>query len=285
MFGGKFLGAPPFRQVYIHGLVRDSKGKKMSKSKGNVLDPIDLIDGIALEELVQKRTRGLLNPKDAAGIEAQTRRDFPDGIANFGADALRFTFVALASTGRDINFDLARTAGYRNFCNKIWHAARFVLLHTQGKTCDLASAQPSVAQRWIISQLHLSTAAIHTAIGEYRFDLVAREIHELIWLHYCDWFVELCKPVLQRDDAAAAATRGTLVVVLETLLRLAHPIMPFSHRRNLAGNCAVGETRGRYDYDAALSARRQASGGRAGNAGYAMGARGGACRAPIAQRA
>ena len=226
MMGAKFMGDAPFHRVYIHGLVRDAHGQKMSKSKGNVLDPIDLIDGVGLEELVQKRTRGLLRPADAADIERQTRRDFPDGIPSFGADALRFTFAALASTGRDINFDLARTVGYRNFCNKIWNAARFVRLHTEGKNCA-GDANFSLAERWIISQLQHSIAAIHTAVGAYRFDLVAREIHEFVWQHYCDWFVELCKPVLANGGAAAVRARYVLLDILETILRLSHPIMPF----------------------------------------------------------
>lgn len=224
MMGAKFLKSPPFHQVYIHGLVRDAKGQKMSKSKGNVLDPIDLIDGIGIDALVKKRTSGLMRPQDADAIARQTRADFPAGIPSFGADALRFTFAALASTGRDINFDLARTVGYRNFCNKIWNAARFVLINADKKDCQ-PNSNLSLAQRWIESQLQTSIAAIHTAISNYRFDLVAREIHELIWNHYCDWFVELSKPKLQGADAAGV--RHTLIITLETMLRLVHPLMPF----------------------------------------------------------
>ena len=232
MMGTRFMGQVPFRQVYIHGLVRDASGNKMSKSKGNVLDPIDLIDGIELEALVEKRTSGMMQPHLAEKIANQTRKDFPDGIPSFGTDALRFTFAALASNGRDINFDLARTAGYRNFCNKIWNAARFVLMNTDGKDCgqDGGEVVLSVADRWMISSLQRSEAAVEDAIGQYRFDNVAREIYELIWNQYCDWYLELCKPVLNDENSEEEALRGTrrtLVRVLETMMRLAHPIMPF----------------------------------------------------------
>ena len=236
MMGKKFIGKVPFHQVYIHGLVRDAHGQKMSKSKGNVLDPIDLIDGIELEALVKKRIGGLLRPQDAANIEAQTRKDFPDGIPGFGADALRFTFASLASTGRDINFDLGRTEGYRNFCNKIWNAARFVLINTEQKDgssfCanDDGEFELSIADRWMASTLKRSEQSINKALQNYRFDIAAREMYELIWNHYCDWYVELCKPVLNNKNSSAAQLRGTrrvLVGVMETMLRLAHPIMPF----------------------------------------------------------
>ena len=233
MMGEKFAGDIPFHQVYIHGLVRDAHGNKMSKSKGNVLDPIDLIDGIDLESLVTKRTAGLMRPQDAAQIEKQTRADFPQGIDAFGADALRFTFAALASTGRDINFDLGRTGGYRNFCNKIWNAARFVLMHCQERECGSTAnskAMPALAERWMISTLHRTIDAVHRAIQSYRFDLAAQAIYELIWNQYCDWYVELAKPTLNNanaDPARQRAVRGVLVYGLESMLRLVHPIMPF----------------------------------------------------------
>ena len=232
MFGTRFMGDVPFRQVYIHGLVRDAHGQKMSKSKGNVLDPIDLIDGIELETLVAKRTSGMMQPHLAEKIADQTRKDFPDGIPSFGTDALRFTFAALASNGRDINFDLARTEGYRNFCNKIWNAARFVLMNVEGKGCgqDGEPVSLSSADRWMISCVQRAEAAVAEAIEQYRFDMASREIYELIWNRYCDWYLELCKPVLNNessDPEALRGTRQTLVRVLETMMRLAHPIMPF----------------------------------------------------------
>ncbi len=230
MMGVKFMDDVPFHQVYIHGLVRDAHGNKMSKSKGNVLDPIDLIDGIDLEALVKKRASGLLLPRDAKKIEAQTRGDFPDGIPGYGTDAMRFTFAALASTGRDVNFDIERTEGYRNFCNKLWNAARFVLMHTESNDFRSGDTQLSLADRWMISQLQRSEKAIVDAMEIYRFDLVAKELHELIRKHYCDWYVELCKPVLNETNGDQAATRGarrTLVDVMKAMLCLAHPIMPF----------------------------------------------------------
>ena len=238
MMGTKFIGQVPFRQVYIHGLIRDAHGQKMSKSKGNVLDPIDLIDGIELEALVEKRVKGMMQPHLAEKIAQQTARDYPNGIPSFGADALRFTFAALASTGRDINFDLGRIDGYRNFCNKIWNAARFVLLngaedndHHQ-RTENAAEVVLSTADKWIISQLHHSALKIEQAIARYRFDLVAQEIYDLVWNKYCDWYLELCKPILNNTTidnkgALQAGSKRTLVTALETILRLAHPIMPF----------------------------------------------------------
>jgi valyl-tRNA synthetase len=238
MMGLKFMGDVPFRDVYIHGLVRDAQGDKMSKSKGNVLDPIDLIDGIELEPLVQKRTSGMMQPRLAEKIAQQTRKDFPEGIPAFGTDALRFTFAALATTGRDIKFDLGRIEGYRNFCNKLWNASRYVLMNTgaegqvpraEGRGDD-SDTELSAADRWIKSRLYQTIDAVHNAINGYRFDLAAQSIYEFTWSQFCDWYLELAKPVLTSDTASAAAKRGTrqtLVQTLETLLRLTHPFMPF----------------------------------------------------------
>jgi len=233
MMGLRFMDDVPFHEVYVHGLVRDSQGHKMSKSKGNVLDPIDLIDGISLEDLVAKRTAGMMQPQLAAKVERQTRKEFPDGIASFGTDAMRFTFAALATTGRDIKFDMGRIEGYRNFCNKLWNAARFVLLNTEGQDCGVAPdaiLECSLADRWILSRLQKTKQAVTEAIEDYRFDQAAQAIYEFTWNEYCDWYLELCKPILNDDTASAAAKRGTrrtLVRVLESLLRLTHPIMPF----------------------------------------------------------
>ncbi|MXZ80737.1 MAG: valine--tRNA ligase [Gammaproteobacteria bacterium] len=231
MMGTCFMGDVPFHQVYIHGLIRDAHGQKMSKSKGNVLDPIDLIDGIDLASLVEKRTSGMMQPHLAEKIARQTREDYPDGIPSFGTDALRFTFAALASTGRDINFDLARTAGYRNFCNKIWNAARFVLINTENRDCGKdGTHELMVADRWIISRLERSIETVQKAVHAYRFDMAAKEIHDLVWNRYCDWYLEFCKATLNAEELgepAKAGCRWTMVRVLETILRLAHPIMPF----------------------------------------------------------
>ena len=223
----------PFHTVYIHGLVRDSDGQKMSKSKGNVIDPTDLIDGIKLEELILKRTSGMMQPQLAAKIEKSTRRQFPDGIESYGTDALRFTYYSLASTGRDIKFDIGRIEGYRNFCNKIWNAARYVLMNCENEDCgtlDDSAVELSLADRWIRSKVQETTADVTRAVANYRFDMASQALYEFIWNEYCDWYLELSKSVLWDDDASHEAKRGTrqtLIRVLEIWLRLLHPMMPF----------------------------------------------------------
>ena len=228
----KFTDQVPFKTVYVHGLVRDAEGQKMSKSKGNVLDPLDLIDGIKLEELIEKRTRGLMQPQKEKQIGKRTRNEFPEGINSYGTDALRFTFLSLASTGRDIKWDMGRIEGYRNFCNKIWNAARYVLMNTEGQDCGLADNDItlSLADRWIISALQRTEQDVSDALDQFRFDVASQAAYEFIWNEYCDWYLELSKPVLYGDDYSETEKRGTrrtLVRVLEAVLRMAHPFMPF----------------------------------------------------------
>jgi valyl-tRNA synthetase len=228
MMGIKFMGDVPFHEVYIHGLIRDADGQKMSKSKGNVLDPLDLIDGIDLESLVEKRTAGLMQTHVAPKIEEATRKQFPDGIDQFGADALRMTFAALATTGRDVRFDLGRIEGYKNFCNKLWNAARYVLMNTEA--LDEGDVEFSAADRWVRARLDATTRAMHRQFASYRLDLAAQSIYEFTWHEFCDWYLELSKPVLQSDAASVELQRGTrrtLIETLEAILRLLHPLMPF----------------------------------------------------------
>ena len=234
MFGMKFMdGEVPFKEVYMHGLVRDGEGQKMSKSKGNVIDPLDVIDGISLEALLKKRSSNMMQPHLAEKIQKATKKQFPDGIPSYGTDALRFTFASQASNGRDIRFDLQRIEGNRNYCNKIWNAARYVLMQTEDKDVGLdesASVVLSLADRWILSQLQTVIAEVTEHFEKYRFDLAAKALYEFTWGQYCDWYLELSKPVLFDDngtDEAKRGTRQTLVRVFEIILRLQHPIMPY----------------------------------------------------------
>ncbi|WP_280569232.1 valine--tRNA ligase [Chromohalobacter sp. 296-RDG] len=232
----KFTDEVPFKKIYVHGLVRDAQGQKMSKSKGNVLDPIDLIDGIDLDALIDKRTGNMMQPQKAKAIAKATRDEFPEGIEPHGTDALRFTFLSQATTGRDIKFDMGRLDGYRNFCNKLWNASRYVLMNAEGEDCGAfadgqnGEVELSLADRWIVSRLQQTEAQVTRAMEEFRLDHASQALYDFVWNEYCDWYLELSKPVLWDDNATTAAKRGTrrtLVRVLETIMRLAHPMMPF----------------------------------------------------------
>ena len=232
MMTKKFTGQIPFKEIYITGLIRDEQGNKMSKSKGNVLDPIDLIDGITLEALIEKRTSGMMQPKQAEAIAKRTQKQFPDGIAAYGTDALRFTFAAMASTSRDINFDMGRVEGYRNFCNKLWNASRFVLMNTEEFDSGASGGELelSLADKWIWARFQQTLSEYQNAIKDYRFDIAAQTVYEFTWNQFCDWYLELSKPVLNSDASTEAQKRGTrhtLINVLEQLLRLMHPFMPY----------------------------------------------------------
>lgn len=229
MMGLKFMGDVPFKEVYITGLIRDGEGQKMSKTKGNVIDPIDLIEGISLEKLLEKRTSGLMQPQMAKDIEKNTRKQFPEGIAAYGTDAVRFTFCALASTTRNIRFDIQRLAGYRNFCNKLWNASRYVVMNTQGISLSKTPRKLNLADKWILSRLNKTIAEVYEHMKDYRFDLLAQKLYEFTWNEFCDWYLELSKPVLTggADILTQDGTRHTLLFTLDAILRMLHPIMPF----------------------------------------------------------
>ncbi|MDC0603386.1 valine--tRNA ligase [Aliiglaciecola sp.] len=232
MMTKKFTGKIPFKEIYITGLIRDEQGNKMSKSKGNVLDPIDLIDGISVEALTEKRTAGMMQPQKAQAVAKRTKKQFPEGINAYGTDALRFTFAAMASTSRDINFDMGRVEGYRNFCNKLWNASRFVLMNTeeQDTSANGGELELSLADKWIWARFQQTLSEFESAIKDYRFDIAAQAVYEFTWNQFCDWYLELSKPVLNSElstEAQKRGTRHTLINVLESLLRLMHPIMPF----------------------------------------------------------
>lgn len=228
MMGLKFTAQVPFHHVYITGLIRDSKGQKMSKSKGNIIDPVDLIDGITLDKLIAKRTSNLMQQSLARQIENNTRLDFPEGMAAHGADALRFTFCALATTCRDINFDMSRLEGYRNFCTKIWNATRYVLMQTADYNPQLPQ-EFTITDQWILSRLNKTVLEITVAFANYRFDMASTAIYDFTWHEFCDWYLELTKPILTDNTSAAKknGTKRTLLFVLEALLKLLHPFMPF----------------------------------------------------------
>ena len=232
MFGLKFTDDIPFHEVYIHGLVRDAEGQKMSKSKGNILDPLDLIDGISLEDLIEKRTQGLMQPELAPSIIASSREQFPNGIPSYGTDALRFTFARLATQGRDIRFDLGRIEGYRNFCNKLWNAARFVSLHTEHTSLQISTSflPSTTSEKWILSELHTTTQKIEESLKIYRFDIATKELYEFVWNEFCAWFIEFAKISLRSENISEAdrdSLKQTLLIVLDASLRLLHPFMPF----------------------------------------------------------
>ena len=225
MFGLKFANDVPFKDIYITGLIKDGNGQKMSKSKGNVLDPIDLIDGISLEALLEKRTQGMMQPKLAEKIQKQTKKEFPDGIPSFGTDAIRFTFTALASFGRDIKFDLKRVEGYRNFCNKLWNASRFVLMNLDSKSINF-DAELSSQDKWILSRLQQVKTEVEKHLADYRLDLMSQTLYEFVWHDYCDWYLEISKPLLENDKTKQGCEATLLKVLSETLVLL-HPIIPF----------------------------------------------------------